>query len=414
MQTHHAQTVQRDPWPAVLALGITQITAWGSIYYLFPLVMEPLQAALGASKAIVVGAFSGALLVSGLLAPVVGRRIDRHGGRSLMAAASLLAALSLAALSRVTTVWQLYVVWGLLGVAMAGTLYEPAFAVITRAFSSHQRRAITVLTLFGGFASTVFWPLGQALIDLTGWRETTLIFGLLNLLVCLPLHRFALPAPTAQAAVRNDSAPSEPLPTVVRDRRFMLLAAAFTANALVFSAMAIHLLAMLGSKGISAGEAALLGAMVGPMQVAGRLADLGVGHHVSPSRIAMIALGLLPVSIAVFMISNASLWSMVLFAMLFGAGNGIMTIVRGAVPLELYGRAHYGAINGALAAPVLVAKALGPLAAALVWTMTQDYGTVAFALAAVAAFAVPLFGLAMTARLGPGREGERSRVSDKP
>ena len=163
---------QREPWSAVLALGITQITAWGSIYYLFPLLMEPLQAALGASKSVVVGAFTLSLMVSGLLAPVVGRAIDRRGGRMLMAAGSLLAAAALAALGQVTTLLQLYVVWALLGVAMAGTLYEPAFAVLTRAFVNNHRRAIAVLTLFGGFASTVFWPLGQALIDAYGWRTT--------------------------------------------------------------------------------------------------------------------------------------------------------------------------------------------------------------------------------------------------
>ena len=194
-----------------------------------------------------------ALLLSGLLAPVVGRLIDRRGGRALMAAGSLLAALSLAGLGQVTSLAQLYVVWALLGVAMAGTLYEPAFAVLTRAFVTNHRRAIAVLTLFGGFASTVFWPLGQALIDAFGWRDTAMIFG---------AHqpgrlRTAAPDRTARgqtprtATAAGDAGTSRSLGEAVRDPTFHLLAAAFTANALVFSAMSVHLLAMLVAKGLS-------------------------------------------------------------------------------------------------------------------------------------------------------------------
>jgi hypothetical protein len=165
--------------------------------------MEPLQGALGASRSTVVGAFTVSVLISGLLAPVVGRAIDRRGGRWLMTGASLLASAGLAALGQATSLLQLYLVWIVLGVAMAGTLYEPAFAVLTRAFVTHHRRAIAVLTLFGGFASTVFWPLGQALIGEFGWRSTAMIFCALNLVVCVPLHLFALPAAPEGAATET-------------------------------------------------------------------------------------------------------------------------------------------------------------------------------------------------------------------
>lgn len=391
-----------EPWGAVLALGVTQITAWGSIYYLFALLMEPLQSALGASKSSVVGAFTGSLLIAGLLAPIVGRSIDRRGGRALMAAASLLAAGSLAALAYVQTLTQLYVVWALLGVAMAGTLYEPAFAVVTRAFVSNHRRAIAVLTLFGGFASTVFWPLGQSLISSVGWRDTTLIFGAINLLVCVPLHLLALPDRDATAesdmASRTVSTSSMSLAEALRDPTFHLLAAAFTVNALVFSGMSVHLLAMLAAKGLTAGHAAALGALIGPMQVIGRLAEMFLGQRISPSRVGMIAMGLLPMSLFLFVLAGASWWSFIVFAILYGSGNGVMTIVRGTVPVELYGRDHYGAVNGAMAAPVLIAKAAGPLVAAVAWTMVGDYDTVALLLASLALSSLLFFALAVRRR----------------
>jgi MFS family permease len=393
---------QAEPWGAVLALGVTQITAWGSIYYLFALLMEPLQAALGASKSTIVGAFTLSLLVSGLLAPVVGRAIDRRGGRVLMALASLLAAGALVALAHVSTLAQLYAVWALLGIAMAGTLYEPAFAVVTRAFVINHRRAIAVLTLFGGFASTVFWPLGQALISAYGWRDTAMIFGALNLLVCVPLHLLALPSDDPRSDFIGAASPggssSGSLVEALRDPVFHLLAAAFTVNALVFSGMSVHLLAMLTAKGLSPIQAAALGALVGPMQVLGRLAEMSLGQRIAPSRVGTIAMALLPTSLFVLVATATSTWTFILFALLFGAGNGVMTIVRGTVPIELYGRQHYGSINGAMAAPVLIAKAAGPLVAAVTWSLTQDYDRVVLTLAILAVSSLLFFALAVRRR----------------
>lgn len=388
-------TSEREPWGAVLALGVTQVTAWGTIFYLFPLIMVRLQTELAASRAAVVGAFSVALLLSGVLAPAVGRWIDRRGGRALMAAGSLLGAIGLVGLAQVTTLAQLYLAWTALGVAMACTLYEPAFAVITRAFTLHPRRAITVLTLFGGFASTVFWPLGQALIDNYGWRSTALVFGAINLLVCVPLHFGVLPSADAQAAAPRRASPSRSLAEAVRDPSFYWLAAAFTANVLVFSATSVHLLAMLAAKGLTAAQAAAFGALIGPMQVAGRLAEMAVGRRTTPSRVGLIAMGLLPVSLLLLVLAGTSGWIFVAFAVLYGAGNGVMTIVRGTIPLELYGRDHYGAVNGGLAAPVLVAKAAGPLVAAFALVVAHDYDTVALWLAAAAATSLVFFALAL-------------------
>jgi MFS family permease len=375
-------------------LGISQITAWGSIYYLFALLMEPLQASVNASKGIVVGAFSLALLISGLLSPVVGWLIDRHGGRYVMASGSLLAGLSLCLLSYVESAAALYAVWALLGIAMSATLYDPAFAVLTHAFRHSYRRAITALTLFGGFASTVFWPLTTALIVNYGWRDAVAILGVLNLVICIPLHLFMLPR--APHSDRSQSrivgrAPASSLQKALRERRFYLLCLAFAANALTFSAMSVHMIAMLVGNGVGVTQAAWIGAMIGPMQVAGRILELTFGRHVTPSKIGAIALAMLPLSLVVFFVAGNNLVTYAAFAILYGASNGVMTIVRGAIPAELYGVEQFGAVNGAMAAPVLISKAAGPLAAALLFTAVGGYPGVVLVLAAVALFAVVVF-----------------------
>jgi MFS family permease len=409
---------ERDPWRAVFALGITQITAWGSIYYSFALLMEPLQAALGASKSAVVGAFSLSLLTSGLLSPLVGRLIDEHGGRWVMAAGSALGGAALCALAYVTTLTQLYLVWAALGVAMAATLYDPAFAVLTQSFRSNYRRAITALTLFGGFASTIFWPITALIIGKFGWRDAILILGTLQFVVCVPLHFFVLPRRSgARVEAKEDSHRSTSLRDVLRDRVFYLLCLAFTANALVFSAMSVHMLSMLEVKGLSTMQAALVGAMVGPMQVLGRIIEILFERRVSPSTVGVIAMGLLPMSLAVFLIADGTLALFALFALMYGAGNGVMTIVRGTIPVELYGRAHYGAVNGAMAAPVLVSKALGPVAAAFVWSLFGGYNGVVVTLAAIGASSLLFFLVAMRMRAasrmpGSNKSGARSHWPD--
>lgn len=397
----------RDPWGTVLALGVTQITAWGSIYYSFALLMEPLQLALGASKSVVVGAFSVSLLASGLMSPIVGRLIDRHGGRFTMAAGSALGGLALCGLAYVTSVAQLYIVWALLGLAMAATLYEPAFAVLIQAFRSNYRRAITGLTLFGGFASTLFWPVTALVIERFGWRDAVIMLGLAQLVVCVPLHLFALPR---KASTMVGPAPatesSASLRQVLRDRTFYLLCVAFTANALVVSAMSVHMIAMLNAKGLTALHAALIGAMVGPMQVLGRIVEMWFGPRIAPSRVGVIALCMLPLSLGVFLLAVRPVVLFILFAVLYGAGNGVMTIVRGTIPAELYGRGSYGAVNGAMAAPVFMSKALGPLAGSMAFGVLGGYGGVVLLLLAFGVLSAVVFRLA-TRRTGKGGNAPR-------
>ena len=364
----------RASFRTICALGIAQIISWGSLYYAFSFLIAPLMEASGGDKPSVFAAFSFGLLISGLLSAPVGALIDRVGGRGVMTAGSIAGAVLLALLSQVQSVFALYAVWAGLGVVMAATLYDPAFAVITRLFASNYRRAITTLTLFGGFASTVFWPLTQFLIAEVGWRNALLVLALLNFAVCAPLHWWVLPGSggTSRSRLAGAAAPGA-FRAALRTPIFYLLTIAFTGNALVFSATQVHLMSMLQDKQLSAASAALVGAMIGPMQVTGRVLELVFASRLSASAIGILAMAFLPLSLWLLGIAGVQWPLLVAFAVIYGIGNGVMTIVRGAIAAELFGREAYGAINGAMAAPVIVAKAAGPLVAALLFVWLGGY-----------------------------------------
>jgi MFS family permease len=382
----------------IAALGVAQIVSWGSLYYAFSFLIAPLMEASGGDKPTVFAAFSLGLLVSGLLSAPIGALIDRRGGRGVMTLGSLAGAVLLAALSRVESVAALYAVWAGLGAVMAATLYDPAFAVITRLFAASYRRAITALTLFGGFASTVFWPLTQFLIAAIGWRQALLVLAALNLAVCVPVHWWVVPSRTASARAR-------PVVTVgpgafraaLRMPVFYLLTLAFTGNALVFSATQVHLMSMLQAKQLSAASAALVGAMIGPMQVTGRVLEFAFGSRLSASTVGILAMAFLPIALWVLSVAGVQWPLLVAFAVIYGIGNGAMTIVRGAIPAELFGRDAYGAINGAMAAPVTVAKAAGPLAAALLLVALGGYDGTLWVLIAIGAVSTAVFALSTRA-----------------
>lgn len=394
----------------LVALGITQITAWGSVYYLMSPLMTHLQRDLGLGKDTVVGAFSLALLLSGALSPFVGRSIDRYGGRSIMALGTIGCAAGLMWLSQANGAASLYGAWLLLGASMAATLYDPAFAVLARSFHTDLRCAISVLTLFGGFASTVFWPLTQALIDAYGWRSAVAILGLINVVLCLPLHLWAQRAPPLEAQGRAQAPLAEgPLAAAIATERgalqramtspaFYLLCGAFMANALAFSAISVHLLPMLADKGLTPLQAAGIGALFGPMQVLGRAVEMTLASRFRALHVGFVSMTMLPLSLLLFAGLGTSIAPYWAFAFLYGVGNGITTIVRGAIPAEIFGRMSYGAINGAMAAPVLLAKAGGPMVAAALWVALGGYSAIALVLAAVATVAVLLTGVLLMLR----------------
>ena len=282
------------PWRAVLVLGVTQILAWGAIFYPPVLTVPLIAAERGWSMTFAMGGFSLALLTAGLASPRVGLLIDRHGGHRVMPVGSLLGALGLVLIVYADHPVAYLAVWMLLGVAIAASLYDPAFATLGRIFGAAARRPITALTLAGGFASTVSWPATHVLLEAVGWRGTYLVYAGLLACVAAPLHAFALPRTRADPAAPADGpvqVPSVVLPP--KGWPFVLVAAAFAAYAFVPSGMSAHLLAIFGRAGIDAATVVAIGALFGPAQVAARICEFVFARRTHPLNVARFAVGML-------------------------------------------------------------------------------------------------------------------------
>jgi MFS family permease len=373
-----AYAFRRSPWVMVWILAVAQVISWGSLYYAFSLFVVPMQETLGWSRPLLNGALSLGLLSTGAVAFPVGAWIDRRGGRTVMTLSSLLGGLLLLAWARVEAPWAFYLIWVLIGVSMAGVLYEPAFAVITATFGPDARRAITALTLVGGFASTIFMPLTQLLIATLGWRQALLVLGGLNLAVCLPLHTLFVPASTASSPPRliplaeETTSTTDDLHTIVRGRVFWGLAIWFTAANATASGFVFQFVPLLTTWGVGMTAILTSVALIGPMQVAGRIVLMLFSARLETREIGTAVVILLPAAIlSLLLLAHTPVW-LGLSAALYGAGNGIMTIARGTAVADLIGRTHYGAINGALTIPTMVAKSLAPVATAAIWTATGD------------------------------------------
>ena len=385
--------------PFIPALALTLVISWGSLYYAFAVLVRPMQAELQASNQALMSAYSLGLLVWGLATGVVGALLPRIGGRVLMTAGSLLAGLMFLCLSRVESVTACFAVWCGLGLAMAMTLYEPAFAIVVQASPEDRRRHITVLALAGGFASSVFWPLTAALVDQLGWRGAATALGLLQLLLCAPLHAALLPG-RARDAANGTTGRATPSPTAATDpaprRVLALLALAFSVNGFVTAALAMHVIPLLESRGAAPGTAVLLAACIGPMQVLGRALEFLSGGALNAKRLGQLALGLIPLALGALWLAAWQPLLCGLFVAAYGAGLGLMTIVRATTPLALFGPERYAALSGALGTPALLARAAGPLGAAWLLGTLPSTGTVMLLLAAAAALATAAFVRAWT------------------
>jgi MFS family permease len=383
--------VIHGPWRAVPVLGITQIVAWGTIFYSPVLTMPLIAAERGWSLSFAMGGFSLCLLVAGLASPTVGAMIDRFGGHVVMTFGSLTGAVGLLALVHAEHKLAYLAVWMLLGVGLAASLYDAAFATLGRIFAAAARSPITVLTLAGGFASTVGWPSTHLLMDAVGWRGTYLVYAALLALVCAPLHAFVLPRSRAHAPPPAESGVKAPALLPPRGLAFLLVAAAFASYAFVPSALSAHLLAVFGRAGIDAATVVLIGALFGPAQVAARLIEFIFARNLHPLNLARFAVTLLVVAFAMLAALGISVLTAAAFALMFGAANGLITIARGAVPLALFGASGYGALIGRIAGPSLLMQAAAPLALALVIERTSDPAALAcaaaFAMIALACFA---------------------------
>jgi predicted MFS family arabinose efflux permease len=382
-------------------LGIAQIISWGSLYYSLAVLSLPIRHELGLSELATFGAFSAGLLLSGVVAPYAGRRVDDHGGRGVMTAGSAIAALAMCTIALAHGPVLFTLGWMLAGIAMAGCLYEPAFASLHQIAPDHYRRAVTGMTLFGGFASTVFWPLSNELASAWGWRAAFLCFAVLHIFVCVPIHLRVLPgrAPGPAEHVRAETATTPP--TYLKDPRFYWLAACFAAATLVFSALSSFMIVALGTRGFTVDEAVWIAAMVGPMQVLARVVEWMFAGRVAAIRVGLVACTLSICGMLLINFMPHSMWLGALFAACYGATNGILTIVRGTVPAELFGAQRQGRLLGALARPSFFTRSLTPAAFAAALSAGVPMRVGLWLVAAVSCTSLGCFVLATRQRPAP-------------
>jgi predicted MFS family arabinose efflux permease len=338
----------------VAAIGATQTLAWGSSYYLPAVLADPIAAGLGVPKSVFFGFFSGSLLLQAALGPAIGKAIDHHGGRGILALSNLVLAAGLMWLAFAEGTMGLAGAWAVLGVGMALGLYDAAFAALTALYGREARGPITGITLIAGFASTVGWPLSALLNDYFGWRGACLGWAALNLFICLPINRLLVPRPSVPPP---DTAPEPLVPAPANG--MAVLAFVFGIVGFVSGAMAAHLPRLLEMSGATATAAIAAAALMGPAQVAARLFEFGVLKHLHPLVSTRLALLMHPVGAAVLGAIGAP--AAALFALLHGAGNGLLTISRGTLPLALFGPAGYGLRTGIIAAPARITTAAAPL-----------------------------------------------------
>lgn len=351
------------PLAVVAALGTAQTLAWASSYYLPAMLAAPMARDLGVTTPTVFAAFSGALVISALLGPWAGRAIDRSGGRPLLMGTNLAFAAGLVALGMARGPLGLFAAWALIGMAMGGGLYEAAFSTLVRFYGRDSRNAITGITLIAGFASTVGWPLSMVLESRFGWRGACFGWAALHVLIGLPLNA-SLPAgaghlrpgvaPVAQAPSpeRASGTASHPARTAA------LLAFVFAVTWFISTAMAAHLPRLLQAAGVSLAVAVGLGALVGPAQVGARLLEFGLMRRVHPLFSARLAAMAHPVGVLALLMFGAP--AAALFVVLHGAGNGVLTIAKGTLPLVLFGAEGYGFRQGLLMVPARAAQAFAP------------------------------------------------------
>ncbi|MEW1846978.1 MFS transporter [Nonomuraea angiospora] len=354
-------TVPKSPMWMIGALSITQTAGYGVLYYAFSVFIPPMSRDLHAGVAQLTGAITLAVLVSGVAAPLIGRWLDRHGGRGLMTLGSVLGGLAVLAWSQVRTVAQLYLVCGVLGVASAMVLYEAAFAVIVAWFDATRRaRALLAVTVVAGFASSIFLPLTGFLVDLYGWRQALVILAAGYALTSVPLHALAVRSRAAPPHVNR----REVVGAALRERPFWLLAAAFLTQTGAVSVMGVLLVTYLITLGHAPVFAAAVAGLLGVLSVTGRLVTTGLQGRWSVALITAVMFGVQGLAAVLLPLVGRSTAGAVAGVVLFGLGFGVGTIARPALLADRYGTGAYASLSGALALPITAAKAVAPLLAA--------------------------------------------------
>ena len=344
----------------VSALGMAQLVSWGTLFYSIGVLGAPMGAELGVSGLFLFTAFTIGLLVSGFAAPRIGHLIDRRGGRFVLSLGSLLGGIGMALLATATHPAQIIVAWIVCGAAMASCLYDPAFAALSQFLAAMQyRRAVTALTIFGGFASTAFWPLSQVLLDAWGWRAAWGVHAALHLLFCLPIHVAFLPRHESPGPATTRAAQAQPAGPRTRPG-IGWLAVAVSIASFTTALVAVHVLSLLTASGLTQAQAIFIAMLIGPMQVAGRIAEFGFAARLGALALGYLAFGLMVVStIALLLVDGMGIAAFV-FVAAYGWGNGIFTIVRGTTPVELWGREGLGRVIGYLSRAGQLSRAVAP------------------------------------------------------
>ena len=374
-----------------MALG--QMLVWAGMFYSFPALLPHWERGLGWSKATLSGAFTLALLLSAVAAPAAGRLIDRGHGAPLLGLSALIGAFLLLALSQADAAWHFYLIWMGLGMLMAGALYEPCFAHLTHVLGAEARSAITTVTLIAGFAGTVSFPTSHLLAEAFGWRGAMVGLALLVALVGCPLMWWGarLPSDTPTGAGGSASGSDGALGEALRSPVFWLVSIAFATTALNHGMLISHFLPLVGERGVAGGAAVLAASLIGPMQIAGRLAMVAVQDRLSMAAICMISFAFVALASTTLFFVAALPLLVFAFVALQGSGYGVTSITKPVITLEFLGRRGFGVISGAIATAYMGAFALAPMSAALL----HGYGgydlvvvaCVALALAGIACFA---------------------------
>ncbi|MFZ5692701.1 MAG: MFS transporter [Pseudomonadota bacterium] len=342
------------------ALGLTQILGYGTTFYLLAVLAKPISAETGWDLSQIAAGLSIGLLIAGISAPFAGRILDRFGGRPVLAFGSVCFAIGLAGVGLSTSVVTYCAAWCVVGLGMAAGLYDATFSALGRWYGQEARPLITSVTLWGGFASTVCWPLTAYLVSVSGWRSTCLIFAGMHLLIALPIHLWLMPANADHAAKRDTAAPVVQPPE--RRLLFWLIAASLVLTSLVVTVISVHMIPVLQGIGYSAAAAVALGALIGPSQVAGRIVEFALGRRLHPLWSTLLA-ALMMAAGAALLAFNLQFAAVAIVA--YAMGAGVSYIVRGTLPLVMFGSEGYATLMGKLVMPSLIAQATAPWAAAL-------------------------------------------------
>lgn len=368
----------------IAALSVGQIVCWAALYYAFTAYVLPMQRELGWSAPLLMGAYTTGLAVSATLSFAVGAAIDRGHGRAVMTAGPLVGALGMALWAAASSVVALYAAWIVLGVAMAMTLYEPAFTIVTRLYPARFREAVTAITLVGGFASTLCFPSVALLQSSLGWRASLGVIAAV-LAATAAMHAWVLAGASIAPPVAGSVAPAPDatLRQAFASRAFWALTTTFTTYTFVAGALWAHMAPALAAKGLSGADALKVLVCVGPAQVAGRLVFVLLGRRFDLRRLGFVTLAGMPVGCVLFALGHG-LAALLMFALLFGMANGVATLVRGGLLPDYFGRAALGRIGGAMSGVAQAARAAAPIAAAALLLALPGYDELLLVSAAIA------------------------------